>query len=529
MQLPFPKRTTTPSILAPAFRRHTTLCLLTGSMLWTGLMLGAEPSTQQAKEVSLRECIETALVRNRTLQIERLTPQVARLALEGAYNYYDPVLFTQVQREHDADTGGFDPADFSRDAIYSAKSEVARGTLSGFLPTGLSYSLWGGYAHSEGTRNLLNFDSYKVVAGISARQPLLRDFWTDQGRTLIQVNKRLLKISELGVEYLVMDTINQVQQAYYELAFTIENLGARSRLLAAKEATLKAVRRQVEVGSLTALEEQLALAQVSRVQAELVAASNTVVQAENVLRTLLGYTISNWTEGPLVPTEPLSVVPQPLQLAASWERGLETRPDLAQMRQEVERAGIVLRFHRNQLFPNLDIVAGYGRRGANAVQTIPPAPASASLGAAFDQIGDNAAPNDMVGIVFSTPLSRVRERASYRAGKELKEQSLLRLQQKEELILREISDALNNASSARDRARATRLAKEYAEAALKAEERKLAGGTSSLFFVYQLQSDLSDAESAELRARADYNKALSQLRFAEGSLLDQHGLSVSLK
>ena len=44
---------------------------------------------------------------------------------------------------------------------------------------------------------------------------------------------------------------------------------------------------------------------------------------------------------------------------------------------------------------------------------------------------------------------------------------------------------------------------------------------SSLYFVLQLQGDLAMAESAEVRAKANYNKELSQLHFAEGSLLER--------
>jgi outer membrane protein TolC len=103
------------------------------------------------------------------------------------------------------------------------------------------------------------------------------------------------------------------------------------------------------------------------------------------------------------------------------------------------------------------------------------------------------------------------------------------LKQREELILREVSDALHNAKSAFDRVVANRRAREFAQSALEAEEQKLLAGRSSLFFVLQLQSDLAAAESAEVRARADYNKALSQLQFAEGSLVDRTSYTIVIE
>jgi len=61
------------------------------------------------------------------------------------------------------------------------------------------------------------------------------------------------------------------------------------------------------------------------------------------------------------------------------------------------------------------------------------------------------------------------------------------------------------------------------------EEQKLAGGKSTLFFVLQLQGELATSRSAEIRSKADYNRAVSQLRFAEATLLEQSQLDIEIK
>ncbi len=45
----------------------------------------------------------------------------------------------------------------------------------------------------------------------------------------------------------------------------------------------------------------------------------------------------------------------------------------------------------------------------------------------------------------------------------------------------------------------------------------------------QFQGNLANAESAALRAQADYVKALSQLHFAEGSLLERQRIAVQFE
>ncbi|MGY8674098.1 MAG: TolC family protein, partial [Verrucomicrobiia bacterium] len=76
---------------------------------------------------------------------------------------------------------------------------------------------------------------------------------------------------------------------------------------------------------------------------------------------------------------------------------------------------------------------------------------------------------------------------------------------------------------------ATRESRLYAEAALDAEEKKLINGKSTSFFVLQLQRDLTAARSTELRALADYNRALSTLWLSEGTTLEKRKLDVSIR
>lgn len=507
------------------------ICSAGVALLLLNVVSAAETSssTSETKRISLNECIQIALMQNRALQIERLNPAIAQSWLSASYGYYDPLFTTEARTEESADAGGFDPADFSRDAIFSAQSEVARGGLTGFLPGGMNYTFSGNYAHSDGFRNGLNFESYNLLAGVMIRQPLLRNFWIDQNRMTIRINRKNLQISELGVRYVAMDVINRVQIAYYELAGTLEEERVRRDLLETRRQLLAGVRRKIEVGTMTVLDERLADAQVANVEADLNVAANAVQLAENELKFLLGNSWTNSMNVRLVPADPLLVLPEELDLPSSWRRGLNSRPDLAQFRQESEKAAIDLKYRRNQLFPSLDLVAGHSRRGASTDQLLPPLNPSASLSAAGDQLRNGEAPSDVVGIVFSVPLSRTAERGNYRASRHASTQAELRVKQFEEQVMREISDAIHTARSRYERVALTRRARELSEAALNAEEQKLAGGKSTLFFVLQLQNDLAAARSAEVRARADYNQALSQLRFAEASLLDHLSIDVEIR
>lgn len=507
-----------------AFALRAVLALAT--LLGLDLRAPAADPDPLLNTVTLEECIELALRRNRDLQIERLNPQIARAQVSSALGFYDPILLTDFRYQDASDAGGLDPIDFNRDAVYSAESDAVRAGLTGFLPSGLSYSIDGAYANSRGERNALNFESYNVGAGITARQPLLKNFWIDSGRLVIRVNRKLLQISELGVAAMAMDVINRVQQAYYDLLYAREFRQVQADLQAARQRTLAGLERQVQTGILIPADTFSTRAQLASLDTTLLAADNAIVLAENALRTHLGADFRHAPGTPLLPAERLWILPDDFDLDQSRSRSLAQRPDLAQLRLDVERSDIDLRFRRNQLFPSVDLIAGYGRRGASTDQLPPPLTPDASASEAFDQLSDGTAPTTTIGVIFSMPLSRATERANYRASKHLKAQAELRVRQMEELVLREVTDAVLTAQLSLQRAHAAQRASEFATQAITAEERKVAGGTSTIYILLQLQNDLLAARAAELRARTDHLKAVAQLRFAEGSLLERHGIQV---
>lgn len=508
---------------------HRVACWLIAVLVLTVACGPARAATNIVQPLTLNDCVATALLNNRALQIERINPAVARGFLSSSYGWYDPIFLGDVRREDDKDTGGFDPANFSADAVYEAESTIANGAINGFLPSGMSYSLYGNYANAVGTRNSLDFDSYKIFTGVLVRQPLLRNLWIDQGRLTIKINKKNVKFSELGVEFVAMDVMNLVQQAYYELSYAHESQRIQEELVATRTRMVDAVRRQMENGLASEPDVQLAQSQVALAQADANAAVSSRAIAENMLRTAMGDPFTNQITTRLSPADYTFLIRGDFDLGLSWTRGIERRPDLAQLRVNVEKAKVTTSFWRNQLFPALDVLAGYGRRGASTAEDVPPFTPEASLSEAWGQIRSGDAPKSMVGIALTFPFSMQRERGEFKASKHLRAQAELFVKQKEELVMREVSDAFHTARASYDRALAARDAMLYSRAALEAEERRLTGGTSSMFFVLQLQNDLVRSQLAEARARADYNKALAQLHFAEGTSLERHQIRIELE
>ena len=144
-------------------------------------------------------------------------------------------------------------------------------------------------------------------------------------------------------------------------------------------------------------------------------------------------------------------------------------------------------------------------------------------------MGDRDRPFYTYGGRIVIPLGNGAARNRYKSSKAAQEQSVLLVKKLEQDIMVQIDNAIKLAQSNYERVGATRSAREYAEAALAAEEKKLENGKSTSFFVLQLQRDLTAAQSDEINALVQYRRSLAQLAQAEGSALERQRIDLSVK
>ena len=504
------------------------------TLLLLALAAGARSEDQTPRLLSLSDCIQMALQHNYDVQIERLTPEIARYNLDGSYGAYEPSFNASAGERFLNQPGTFDPKKSGVDAPYELTTDSLGLGIAGLLPSGLSFD-------AEATASFLSArtdfslspkdavlfppngvrdtNQYFSITAVTLRQPLLRDFWIDAYRQKIRVNKKNLKISEMALRWKIMNTINAVQQTYYEVVFAREKIRVEEKALELANQLLKQTSKRVEVGDLPPLDEKQAEAQVQTVQSDLYAAEQALAEQQNALKNLTTDEFQTWVDVTVEPSEGLIAVPQMFDRSDSWQNAIGSRPDLVQLRLELEKQGIIVRYRFNQIFPRLDLVGGYGFQGWDD-----------SLGKTLGDIRDQSNPIYSYGVEFSVPLGGNRAaRNSYKASRAAKQQAALQLRKMEQDVLVQVDDSLKLARSVYKRTSSTREARVYAEAALEAEEKKLQNGVSTPFVVLQLQQKLTDARTAEIRSLSDYNKALAQLALNEGSTLEKNHLSVEVK
>jgi len=487
--------------------------------------LTAQTSRVHNRALSLEECTRIALEHNFDIQIARLDPQLAGFTLSGSYGSYDPTLRFAARHNYELSPSSLDPISLIQFPPTDTESDNINSTLAGLLPWGLNYNLGINITDTTGTRfgalgtNLvpLNFADGNVGV-FSMSQPLLKNFWIDQPRLQIFLNKKNLKISELTLRSQVITTVTDVEAAYYNLIFADENVKVQEKALELAERLVSENRRRVEVGALAPLDEKQAESQAAASRADLLDAQARRQTAERVLKALLSDDYNEWMDVHIEPSETLLAVPTLLNLQDSWRRGMEQRPDLLQARLNIEKQLRIITYQKNQLYPQLDAVGSFGFGGSGA-----------EFSDALEGITSRGNPSHSYGVVFSIPLANTGARYDLKSAKVTKDQLQLQLRKLEQGILITIENAMADARISYERVGVTHQATQYAEDALKAEQTKLEKGKSTSFVVLDLQSKLTAASSAEIRALADYNIALARLAQNEGTTLDRRKIDIEFK
>ena len=471
------------------------------------------------REMSLQDCLQEALAHNLDIQIQRYSPQISLYDLKANYSGYDPLLTGSGTHSHSLSGGGLGPSLTNSIPPSTTVADSFRSGLAGGTPWGMSYSLSGNISDTYGSAGGPPTPFERSGGAVSATvvQPLLRNFWIDNTRLGIRLGRLSVSRSEQDWRNQIITTVTAVANAYHEVIFAREDLKVKKEALALAQTQLDQDKQRSQIGTIAELDVQQDEAQVAQAKSDLIQAAAALDGDEDTLKNLISDDYRSWHNVYIEPTETLNATMVALDLQDSWDKGMSQRPDLLQARLDAQTAGIQLKYYRNQIFPEVDLVGTYGYNGTGR-----------EYSDVFGQIDARDRPFYSYGGQISIPLGNFGARNRFKAGKANLKTVLLTLKKKEQAALVSIDDAVKTVDTKYQSVQATRQARIYAEAALDAEQKKYEVGKSTTFTVLQLQSKLTSARSGEIRALADYNEALAKLAQEEGTTLERNRISLDL-
>lgn len=516
-------------------RLRTRLAVLLVLILGGSAFLAAPAASaaeRRQMQLTLRQATALALQNNLDIQIAGLTPRIREAQVTEQKGIFDVELrgeLTTTDRQLLDDSASFRTAD---DLVIVDGQTFAGGEdaelqelsfgVQQLTPYGGTYEVEVSGLREDTNRRLTpNFatgdpvEVYTTEFRLGFTQPILRDFGADVTRNQIHIAQNNLTISNEAFRQQVIDSTSQVQQIYWELVFSRQDLQVRLQQLDLAEQLLARVRRQVEVGTLAPIEVLQAETEIARINEQIIIAANAVRDAEDRLKRAMHLSlVGEFADVEILPTDPPAYSPTQIDQAAEIRQALEQRPDLKQAKLTLDNQNITLVFNQNQVLPTLDIAGSLRFNGIS------------------DTFGDSLGEFDTkrrefaVGLVFSYPLGNRRAKGQVRQSRLAIRQQLLRIKELEENAMEEVRRAMRGVRASSELVQATRAASRLAQKQLEAEEKKLKVGLATVFTVLEFQEDLAVERSNEIRSLTRFLQARVNLEAVKSTLLQVNDIVI---
>jgi len=495
---------------------------------------GLRGQMERKISLSLEDCLVRAIRGNLEVAVEVINPELARLAVSGAGEKFLPTLGFRAGRR-DTNQASYSWIQ-SFDRLTSSYSEYSAG-VEQLIPTGGRLSLnLESYKSDSNTRFQIINPYYGSTLTFDFSQPLLKDFGPKASRIEILVARNNEMISGSTFRDVLLRTIYGVDEAYWNLVYTIDALEVDRQSLRLAEDLLEKNRKEIEIGSLAPKEILSAQSEVALRKAEILRGEKMVRDNMDRLRTLINLPREDRT-AELVPADRPSFEKREMSFEEAMGLALESRPDLVSARFDQKNRALDLSYSKNQLLPALNLNASYWSPGISGTRILfqDDNPLSGIVvgripGGASDALQDawgQKYKNWSLYLSLDIPLNTVVSRAAAAQAQLALEQSARRQRQLEHQAELEVEMALRAIRSNFEEVEAYGAARDLAEQKLRAEEAKFKAGLSSNYFVLQYQRDLAQARSLELRAIIDYNLANSLLDRILGISLQTRNINLA--
>jgi len=491
---------------------------------------------QREVKLSLEECIVSAVENNLDVAVQVFDPQIMEATVTRAAEKFLPQLLLgyTLQSEESASYSFLD----AEETLLTDYNDWSIRLYQEVPTGGQVYVNLSAYKNESNASFQTINPRYGATLSFRFDQPLLKNFGFKTSRREIIIAQNNLDVSESRFKDALLTTIYQVEEAYWNLVFNMENLKVMQQSLELARDLEYKNKKEVDVGMLAPIEVIAAEAEVAIREADILQAEVMVSNSEDSLKTLINR--YSEAESPMILIQPADE-PQYEKREISLDQALKTallhRPDLQANRYDLQNRELDLSYAKNQLLPDLSLSATYWSPGISGTQLqylnndpLTGVVVGTIQGGGTDSLKDAINfkyRNWNVGLTLSIPTNTLFTRAQHAQAQLALEQALTRIENQEKQIFLEVRNAVRLVEADFKRVAAYKVARELAEQRLEVEEKKLNVGLSTNYIVLQQQRDLANARSAELRALIDYNLSLAALDRAMGITLEKKNIKVN--
>jgi outer membrane protein TolC len=504
--------------------------------------------------ISLDEAIGSALANNLEIQFDRVAVEIEKARKDFAFGVFDPSFNINVSRDSiqrpdntanlsssegvnqlaqiraiqentralqiatgQEVTPFFESQVGGQVVVFDADTDRYQTSLQGRTPWGMRYALTASQTKLRSTfigdtRTII--PQYSAFGGFELAQPLLRGAGPNANLADVRTARVQQRVAELLWRNRISETVQAVLVAYSEMGYALQDVRVKEDSVAANRRLLSQNERRLELGFMSPIDVQQARVAVSADEEALLTAKGAFLERQYQLRRLITREADAEQRRVFVPRPVAPIAVPVLDRSASLRTAYQNRLDYLASVARAEAQDIRLKFARNQLWPQLDLVGTYGYNGL-----------SDDWRSARQEAYHSQAPQWSFGIQFSLPLGNIQSRAQLRVIEGFKEQALLDIKQQELRVSVDVDTVISRIETNRQRVKTARQSRLLNEEAVRIANRRLDEGQISSFDVIETTRRLYEARSRELDALAALQTSVTQFWLATGTVLDRTGIS----
>jgi outer membrane protein len=390
----------------------------------------------------------------------------------------------------------------------------------------------------------LNLNPFTTASlNLTFTQPLLRGFGIGLNKRFILIAKNEANIADDVFQQQLISTISDVIRLYWDLVSLKQDLAVKKESLDAAQRLYQDTNNQFQQGTQAAVEVTSSMSNVASTNQAYINEQGMVLQQELLLKEVL---TRRGISDPAVASariEPITPMESPEKdtvepLASLLDQASKDRPDLALAEKQEEITTLSLKGSRNELLPQLDLVASMQNNGGvgssnpdfvpNSVLGIgaPPAELLGAYSTALGQIFQRSFPAYSVGVQLNVPIRNRIARADVTRDELQYRQTEARFQQLQSQVRLQVGNAYIALQQAKASYSAALQARKLQEQAVDVERAKFEAGVATAYELIQYQANLAQAKSSEVTALGVYAKAKAALQRAVGSILADYNVNV---
>lgn len=521
--------------------------------------------------LTLDDAIRKALENNNNIELTRDDVRFQETQIRSIQGFYDPVFSVTPTYTRNSTTGSSATNDFNINSNLLQQLGTG-GNFSAFFNNSRTENAFAQAQVSSG--QLVSSGSsaiYTSSYGIRYTQPLFRNLKTDSTRRNLKIARRRLEQTDADFRRQTIETIAQVQRAYWDLVFALRDQQNRLANLELTRESLRQVDARIAAGAAAPLSKAEVETELANREGDLLIATQQVSIVENQLKQLLlrDVTAAEWSQT-FVPTDRPAFSTDPISLDDAVKDAMDNRYELRRLKLAKDINDIDIDYFKNQTKPQIDLnttfsLDGLSQGGTNssftttlltsqqdifllarenetrAILNLPglpqvvnpsvfvPAQPSFLFGGFGRSLANtfrSDAPNFSVGLTISFPFRNRTAKANLAGAEIQKSQISTQLRAQEQTVIVEVRNAVQAVETARQRVLTARRARENAQIQADGERRLFDSGRSTTFLLFQRENALTNARNAEIRAETDYNKALADLQKATSTTFRVNNIDV---